>query len=155
MNSPYEQLKLAKETAKLKPAPTSGGGGGANGRPAGSKAPQTTKRVKPMRAFSLSKIKDNMIVADKLQTSVVEILTKSLNKPLDETQLGIAKEISHVIIANEKPDEWIAKINDYIENPTDRNQSAIEEIREIGIEHNIEDSYLASILYHSKTNVPE
>ena len=133
------------------------------GRPGGSKSPQSTKNVKPMKgassseedfvekktfqSYSLSKIKDNFILASQIQEDIERLLGEG--KELNDKQLNIAKEITHVIIANEEPKDWGAKIKEYIENPVDKNLLRIKEIQDIAFEHNLDD-FLASILIASK-----
>ena len=121
-----------------------------NGRPSGTKSPQSTKNVKPIGAsYSLSMIKDNMILASALQEEVEKNLkVKFKAKQLNEEQLGIAKEITHVIVANEEPKEWQSRIFDYIDNPVDKNPDRIKQIQDIAFEHSLDD-YLASILLAS------
>ena len=143
----YDQLQVTKLSGKIqsqnKPAqPVQ------NGRPSGTKAPQSTKNVKPIGAsYSLSKIKDNMILASALQEEVGNKL-KGKNKELNSDQLEIVKEITHLIIANEEPKDWLVKAEEYIKLPVDKNPDRIKQIQDIAFEHSLDD-YLASILLAS------
>jgi len=131
------------------------------GRPAGTKGvPQSTKNVSPIGnggqskssepRFSLSKVKNNLILAQKLDDEVASFLRKKHNiKKMNSEQKSIAEEIAKLIVANESPANWLDSIGKYINNPTDKNLTAIEEIKNIAFEHQI-DFYLASILYNSK-----
>jgi hypothetical protein len=132
------------------------------GRPAGTTGiPQSTKNVKPIKdgkqsrasieeKYSFIKVKENIIAAQKLEEEVSAGLRKKHNlKKLSYDQKNIAEQISKLIIANEDPSLWISKIEDYIKEPFDKNSDVIDEINDIGLNHQV-DSYLASILYHSK-----
>ena len=122
-----------------------------NGRPSGTKSPQSTKNVKPIGAsYSLSKIKDNMILASALQEEVGNKL-KGKNKELNSDQLEIVKEITHLIVANEEPKDWLVKAEEYIKLPVDKNPDRIKQIQDIAFEHSLDD-YLASILFASVKN---
>lgn len=135
--------------------------GGTNqaGRPSGSEGiPQQSKNIKPIgegkqskaEFFDLDKIKSNFILASRLQDKVESCLREkhSLRK-LSKQQKEVAFEISKIIISNEKPEFWETLANEYVKNPKDKNIEKIYEIENIAVNHSI-DSYLASILYHSK-----
>ncbi len=140
------------------------GGAKANeaGRPQGSTGvPQSTKEVSPIgqgkqskasveEKYSLSKVKENLVAAQKLEEEVSSALRKKHNlKKLSYNQKEVAEQISKIIIANESPENWVSKIEDYILKPIDQNQEVVSNINSIACEHQV-DSYLASILYHSK-----
>lgn len=125
------------------------------GRPSGSKRPQSTKKIKPSKAseelYSLSKIKDNLILAGKLKEEIVNIYLNKYNlKKLNEEQIAIAEDIRQVVLSNEEPENWISKAKEYVENPVDSNLEKIEEINEISYFHQIS-PFLATILASSKT----
>jgi len=137
-------------------------GAGEAGRPTGTTGiPQSTKNVKPIgeggqskasvqEKYSLSKVKENLISAQKLEEEVASSLRKKHGiKKLSFDQKDVANQISKLIIANESPENWNAKIEDYINQPFDKNQEVIANINNIAYDHQL-DSYLASILYHSK-----
>lgn len=132
---------------------------GEPGRPSGSTGiPQSTKNVKPAgegrqskaTLFDIEKIKDNFILASRLQEKVEASLRErhSLRK-LSKQQKDVAFEIVKVITSNESPENWENVISEYLNNPKDRNLNTINDIETIAAEHSI-DSYVASILYHSK-----
>jgi len=131
------------------------------GRPVGSKAPQTTKNIKPIGQgeqskaedkFSLCKVKENLIAAQKLEEEVGSFLRKKHNlRKLSNQQKDVADQISKLIIANESPENWISKIEDYANKPFDKNQEIVASINDIAFDHQV-DNYLASILFHSKVN---
>lgn len=124
------------------------------GRPEGTSGiPQETKNINPIGAstqFSLSKVRDNLILAQNLVPEVENQLRKFHKKrKLSQQQKEVASEIASIIIANEDPSYWKDNISKYITNPIDSNEGRIKEIREIAYEHQVDD-YLASILYNSK-----
>ena len=144
--------------------PLIGGGAqaGGAGRPSGSTGiPQSTKNVKPIgqgqqskasieEKYSVLKIKEYLSKAQKLEEEVGAKLREMHNiKKMSNQQKEIAEQISHIIIANENPENWNDKISDYISNPVDTNETAVKEIQEIAYNHQL-DSYISSILRHSK-----
>ena len=130
-----------------------------NGRPPGSGTPQKSKNVSPMNKpaqvgaedlFCLSKVKDNLILAQKLTTEVEkELRTKHKIRKLSRKQKEIAENISELIIANEKPEDWMETISVYLEKPCDKNDKRVEEVKSVAWDHQV-DMYLASILTASK-----
>lgn len=155
-----EESKLAQEKFKqLKDQgyyqPLIGGAQQQAGRPAGSTGiPQSTKNVKPIgtsKAFSILKIKENILASQDLEEEVKSAVRKKFNvKKLSNQQKDSAEKISEIIIANESPADWKSCIENYVDDPKDKNQNQIDEINKIGLEHQV-NSYLASILYHSST----
>jgi hypothetical protein len=131
-----------------------GSASGQAGRPSGSTGiPQSTKNVKPIGAkasFSVLKIKDNILASQSLEEEVKSAVRKKFNvKKLSNQQKESAENISEIIIANEVPENWTTKIEEYIEKPFDQNQEQINNIQEIAAEHQVT-NYIASLLYHSK-----
>jgi hypothetical protein len=131
-----------------------GSAAGQAGRPSGSTGiPQSTKNVKPIGAkasFSVLKIKDNILASQNLEEEVKSAVRKKFNvKKLSNQQKESAENISEIIIANEVPENWTTKIEEYIEKPFDQNQEQINNIQEIAVEHQVS-NYIASLLYHSK-----
>jgi len=133
--------------------------GGGAGRPQGSTGiPQSSKNVKPIGEgkqskatfFDIEKIKNNFILASKLQEKVEACLREkhSLRK-LSKQQKEVAFEITKIISSNENPEVWDSVVSDYVTNPKDKNPDKISDIHSIAAEHGL-DSYIASILYHSK-----
>ncbi|MAH45586.1 hypothetical protein CMI37_07140 [Candidatus Pacearchaeota archaeon] len=127
-----------------------------NGRPPGSGTPQSTKNVKPIGGpgygFSLSKIKDNMILAQKLDLVVQSKLREMHDiKRMSKKQKEVSEDISRLIVANENPKDWEANVEKYCKTPVDHNQARAKEVEDLAFEHQI-DYYLASILYSSKCN---
>ena len=124
------------------------------GRPGGTRGPrQTSKKPTPVGAsevYSVEKIKENITLAQKLENGVAAFLREKHNKrKLSNKQKEIASEITNIIIANEEVENWVDNIEQYCENPADKNPQKVRKIQEIQGEHQI-DFYLASILYVSK-----
>src|SRR3990167_497027 len=103
-------------------------GDGMNGRPPGSKTPQSTKNVKPIgtpktqaeitQYFSVKKIADNLILAQKLENKVKDAFKVHYKlKELNKDQETISSQLTQVIIANENPAHWTSSIKSYIKNP--------------------------------------
>jgi hypothetical protein len=126
------------------------------GRPEGTTGiPQENRKASPLgqgeasNSYSLSKVKDNMILAQKLEASVATQLRKIHNvKRLNKSQKEVAIQISETIIANESPNRWQKNIKKYCEEPIDHNSDRVELVREIAANHQL-DFYLASILASS------
>lgn len=136
-------------------SPMIGGTKDEAGRPMGTTGiPQTTKKVSPIgqskALYSSAKIKEIFILADKLGKKVSEVLCKTHKiKELNKDQESVAEQIAGIIMANEKSENWLTSVKDYIANPVDKNKEVVKEIQSIAYDHQV-DSYLASILYASK-----
>jgi hypothetical protein len=132
---------------------------GEAGRPSGSSGiPQSTKNVKPIgqgkqskaALFNIEKIKDNFVLASKIQEKVeASLREKHQLRKLSKQQKDVAFEIVKIIAANEAPDLWENSIAEYVKNPKDKNMQNVQEIQSIAAEHGV-DTYIASILYYSK-----
>ena len=149
--SAQEKFKSLKEKGFYQPL--IGGPKLEAGRPSGTTGiPQSTKNVKPIgtsKAFSISKIKENILASQDLDEQVKSYLRKKLNvKKLSNSQKDLSEKVTEIIIANEKPNDWKLKISEYLDNPIDKNFQQINEIQEICLEHQV-NSYLGSLLYHS------
>ena len=125
------------------------------GRPDGSSGiPQQNRKTSPVgggetSGFSLDKIKENMILAQKLETSIQGELRKvNKLKRLNKTQKQVAAEICTVIVSNEKPEDWIKSVKKYCKSPIDTNKERVQEVMQIAATHGI-DTYLASLLASS------
>jgi hypothetical protein len=157
---PTESIESQKRFKELKEegyyAPLIGGSQ-EEGRPEGSKSPQTTKKVTPVgentsgsQKFSIEKIKQNLSLAEKLETEVQEHLKlKYGNKRVTNKIRSLANEVCKVVMANEPAEKWLDKSRKYVDNPTDTNSKKVKEIQSIAYEHQVDD-YLASLLYESK-----
>lgn len=132
------------------------------GRPAGTSGiQQQTKNVKPIgegeqskavldERYSLTKVKENLILAQKLQEEVSNFLKKKHNiKRITTDQKSVIDQISKIIISNEHPENWLTSVSKYTQDPYDKNKYMVNDILNISKDHQI-DTYLGSILYHSK-----
>ena len=143
------QLKIAQTQPKVLPQPT--------GRPGGTTRKQSTKKIGPIGKgsidikYSLTKIKDNLLLAAKLEDEIVNKLKKKhkIREELDDKQKEIVEQLRDIIIANEENKDWLDKINDYMEKPVDTNNERVEELENIAYEHQL-DSFIAGILLNSK-----
>jgi hypothetical protein len=158
--SPEESLQSQNSFIDLKDKglyqPLIGGPKIDAGRPAGSTGiKQTTKNVKPVGTsskanYSVTKLKDIVEATNKLGVEVENILKKKHKlKKLNDKQKEVALDITKIIVANEEKSNWTSKISEYIDSPVDKNEKTVEEIHVIACEHQV-DSYMASLLYHSK-----
>lgn len=130
------------------------------GRPQGSTAPQTTKKISPIGAkaseqkteiqFSLSKLKDNMLLSQEVEKEILSQLKKKHKiKKLTDAQTSIGSEILNVIIANEEKENWKNSIEEYCNNPVDKNLDRVGKVLAIAAEHQV-DTYMAALLYSSQ-----
>ena len=137
-----------------------GNKGQETGRPAGSTGiSQTTKNVSPIGSkaneeekYSLSKVKDNMILAQGLEKAVHQFLkTKYGIKRLSGMQKIVASDIITLIMANEEPSNCSNVVQEYCEAPNDKNQARVSHVNRVAETHQI-DNYLASLLVASKVD---
>lgn len=156
--TPEESLESQQKLREFKDQglyqPIIGGSASQAGRPAGSSGiPQSTKNVKPIGTnanYSVLKIRDTILAVQDLGEDVKSSIRKKLQvKKLSNQQREDAEKILETIISNEKPENWKAKVEDYINNPFDQNKDQVNEIQDIALEHQI-NNYLASLLYHSR-----
>jgi len=124
------------------------------GRPAGSKKPKEEDKKTPVGTkaalnFSLSKIQENLNLSDKVNTEVEASLRKiHKRKRLSKQQKEVAREITNIVIANEEPENWLAKAGRYAAEPTDRDHERVKKVQDVAYEHQVDD-FLAGILYSS------
>jgi hypothetical protein len=129
--------------------------GSSAGRPEGVKAPQTTKKISPIgtkasELYSLSKIKENLIVAQDLDAEIEKHLKKKFKiKKLNDQQQEVANSISSLVMTNEDPANWVSCVASYCDKPVDSNPDRVKQVDEISANHGV-DNYLASLLYVSK-----
>lgn len=132
------------------------------GRPDGSGGvPQISKKISPMgkskasiddQKYSLSKIKENLSLAQELEKDVVSVLKQKHNiKKMTKLQKEVSEQITNTIIVNEEPSKWKESIALYCESPLDKNKKRVKEITEIACYHQV-NFYLAGILLASKVN---
>jgi hypothetical protein len=124
------------------------------GRPTGSKKPKEEDKKTPIGTkatlnFSLSKIQENLNLSDKVNIEVEASLRKiHKRKRLSKQQKEVAREITNIVIANENPENWLAKAGRYAAEPTDRDHERVKKVQDVAYEHQV-DNFLAGILYSS------
>jgi hypothetical protein len=159
MDDAHQEYKKKRDDGLYQPLIGAGKDQGEEGRPEGSKAPQTTKSVGPIGSkasvtsedkYSVMKVKEHMILAQKLDSSVVDALRSIHNiKRMTKLQREVASNIVTQIMSNEEPDKWLSEAKAYCENPEDKNHKRVSEVNKIAITHQI-DNYLASLMLASK-----
>ena len=122
---------------------------GGDGRPPGSKSPQTTKKVGPIgqksakgeefeSKYSITKIGEITASAVKLENDIIDKLKLKFNiQELNSAQANVAESIVRSIMINEKNDDWENSIDSYINNPKDIDKQKLEEINEIAIKYEL------------------
>lgn len=131
------------------------------GRPEGSTGiPQATKNVSPIGSkasveqppekYSVMRIKDNMLIAQALERTVLDQL-KTIHgvKKLSKFQKEVMGSIVTLVMSNEEPSKWLETAKAYCENPEDKNHARVSQVNKIAVAHQI-DNYLASLLLASK-----
>lgn len=148
-----KKFKSQKDSGLYQPLMGKPKEGEGAGRPSGTKAPQSTKKISPIGAsFSGNKIKSNILLAQALEQGVLDMFrTKHKLKKVSEKQAEAVEEITKIIIANEEPEQWINKIPDYLESPVDTNPDRVLDIQRLAAEHGT-DIFGASILFASKAD---
>ena len=129
-----------------------------SGRPEGTDGvQQETQEVSPIgegeqskaNHFSLSKIKENMILAQKLSAEVAKTLRKVHKiKRFTNKQKQVSEDITETIISNESPNNWLESVEKYCKMPIDHNPERVKIVQNIAYEHQL-DTYLASLLASS------
>lgn len=139
-----------------------------NGRPAGSKKPQSKKKISPIGTgsllqasetqpelyFSAKNIKFNLTLANEVQNKIEKQLLKNFKlKKLNDDQKQIVSEICDIIVANEEPHKWLDSVENYIKEPLDKNPERVSLVEKIAFEHQVT-PFIASVLLASKTDKP-
>lgn len=125
------------------------------GRKKGSSMPNQKKTVGPIGGsiltnFSLSSIRDNMLVAQKLEDKVRnDIKVKHSLQSLTPEQETVVSDLTVSIMRNEGKDYWLSKVDQYMEYLEVGETPQSKQIDEICQEYGV-DSYLGSILFFSK-----
>lgn len=152
LGGPETQKELAKIGAENKKQEMK-----QNGRPPGSKAPQTTKKVSPIgtggldeNMYSLAKIRENTLAAAQLEESINSQLKKKFKiKELNEKQKEVLGGIVNLIMTDHEPSNWLSKSKEYVENPISQNPARQNELLDITFQHQVSD-FIGAILLHSK-----
>lgn len=144
-NQQQDQIALKKQ-GMVSPKPMSG-------RPGGTKAPQSTKNVKPIgtgeKKFSLSKLKDIVIESDKVIKGVEAAVKKQHKlKKLNDQQTEAAFAVAQTILENEPVENWETSVAAYLKTEQTPNHEACDAIEQIAYDHQIS-RFVAILLYHS------
>lgn len=146
-------------------SPLIGGGAvgqetGNNGRPTGTKSPQTTKKISPvgtshasdedLMTFNLNTLSENFKKANMLANTLEREAKKIFKvKKLNESQKNIISSLSPIIMVNEPVEMWESAAKEYIENPRGIKEEIGYEIDEISAKFD-SSLFLSSLLYNSK-----
>jgi hypothetical protein len=127
-----------------------------SGRPAGTDGiPQEKEKAAAKQKYSFEEVRSNIVKSQNLEKNVQKELRRSHGKTrLTKDQKQIAQTIGHIIIANETPEDWEKSIKKYCKKPVDQNEEQVRAVEEIAFEHQL-DTFMASMLYHSKTEEKE
>lgn len=127
--------------------------GGMNGRPPGSKTPQSTKKISPIGQrkanFSAKKVFELTNKSLELKATIDSYLIKKYKiKKLTKEQGQVAASLVDLVISNEEPETWISSVDKYVKEPFDKNQERVNRVIELAAEFGIT-SHHASILLPS------
>ena len=110
----------------------------------------TIKGDKPKMEFSLTKLRENMLLAQATQEKIEAFLKKKHKiKKLDDKQQSVASDILSLLVINEEPTQWESKFKDYCEGQADRNHQRVGQVLDVAANHQL-DSYVAGLLYSSR-----
>ena len=119
-----------------------------SGRPEGA---NSSKEMAAKQKYSFDEVRMNIVKSQNLEKKVEKELRKIHGKTkLTKDQKQIAQTIGHIIIANELPSNWEKSVEKYCKTPADQNEKQVRAIEEVALEHQL-DTFMASMLYHSKT----
>jgi hypothetical protein len=141
------------------------GVGGAGGRPAGSGTPLSSPRssapigtsasvkpeVKPALRISMKAVVDTMKAASNLETDVITALKKhfKVKGDLNDAQLGIARSLTKVIMANHEVKDWGKSVKACLAAPPMIPESVAAELAKLQDEFGLNDEYEALIARYS------
>jgi hypothetical protein len=124
----------------------------AAGRPGGSKAPQTTKKVSPQKSvgFSMVKLKDIAVDITKLSETVEAEYKKRFEiQRMSAKHKTAAFEIAKAIVTNEPKESWESMVVSYFEDASNVLKQPNDELLTIAATHGL-DTFSAAILNNSK-----
>jgi hypothetical protein len=132
-----------------------------NGRPAGSRAPQKTKKIGPIgkgkggvdgeSVYDMRGIAEFYRKATALESYAAKLLGKKHKvKELNEVQLAFASQMVQTIVGQTNPDKWDESIANFVnkEEITNIDNDIISGITDIAARYDT-DIYQASAMYHS------
>ena len=164
--TPDESIESQRKYKDLKDeglyAPLAGNAAsaGPTGRPAGSSAPQSSKKASPpgsgkkapaLANYSVANISQSFREYEGLTNDVAEALKKKhKKKSLNKEQEQVAEAIAKAIFMNEEKDNWNSSIKSYLAGNTKSNIEKINKLSTISEEHSV-DLFSAAILNFSQT----
>lgn len=119
------------------------------GKPKGDKTGPLKKKTKPISA---SLMRENLILATKLNEKLNKELCKKFKlEKLSEEQDNLTGELLENIMCGEEPKNWLESTSKYLKNPDYINQERFERVRNFieDIGANNLDDYSAAIAYNS------
>ena len=124
---------------------------GTAGRPGGTKAPQSTKKISPIGAsFSISKLQTILKEASSFQSVLEEEYKQANNiKTIDKDDEINLHNLSLSVMANEPMKEWKSKAKLYVESPVDINEAAKKNISSLSEAYQL-NSYESLLLHLSQ-----
>lgn len=143
--------KSARDKGLFQPLAPAQQGEGQAGRPAGSKAPQSTKRISPQgtkAAFSIKGYMAGLEAAAALKDAVVTGLRKHFKiktAALTDKQMGVAETLSRAIMATQAKEKWMESIAAAIAKPPTVPTEVAEEIGELATDYGV-DTWDATVL---------
>ncbi|MCK9282306.1 MAG: hypothetical protein M0P71_16945 [Melioribacteraceae bacterium] len=134
----------------------------AGGRPAGAKAPQTTKKISTPGTVgaavtsSAATLKEAFSSAIMLEKNVETQVKKKYNlKKLNNQQRELVANLSEQIIINEKQSDWPNKVDEYMDlNRKPTRTPVLEDITQLAADFGIP-PYSAALFYHSLREVKD
>jgi len=162
--SKHSQTEYKKERDKGLYAPLIGGAkdpaAGANGRPQGTKAPQSTKKMTPQgtkgsdveeeNRYSQAKFIELVPIANSLKKLVKAELCKKYKldqNTLNHEQEELVETLTKCIVVNESPDDWTSKTAKmYIKEPKIISDDIGNVIDDIAVSHDLS-GWNASLAY--------
>jgi len=160
MNEKQEEYKKLRDKGLYNPL-LGGTPAGENGRPGGSKAPQTTKKVgvigkgkasvESNDLYSLKEIQATYVEASKLEIEAEKLLKKKYGvKKLSDSQKDISFNIVKNIVASNNKDTWSEAVASFInEEKVIENKDFVQQVSDISVELEV-DRYNAAIMLHSR-----
>lgn len=126
------------------------------GRPGGTKAPQTTKKVGPIGTskasigLSQAKIVETLPLMDQVQANVEKAYKKAFKlKKLDGVQADLAMAVARSIVVNEPQEKWEEVVASYVKEPKDIPNHIADEIDGIRLEYDV-DQWTAILLHKAR-----
>jgi len=154
-------LYLPLTGASLQDGQAPGGGGagpsgGFNGRPPGTKTPQSTKKISPVgtkrgTAFSGRAYVENLKASESLMEEIGSKLKKRFKiKELNQNQQSVATALARSIMATQPREKWTKSVAKAMEKPTAISAETEAEIDSISEDYDV-DLWDATLLRLSRT----